>query len=68
MQQNVKQEQPTARGGGHLQGAPSVTEFMTYRLYIQAELVNCCRQVQQKQACLLQLWDPGVDSILCAGG
>ena len=25
-------EQPTARGGGHLQGAPSVPEFMTYQL------------------------------------
>ena len=59
--------------GGHLQGAPNVTELMIYQPYIQAELVNLCRQFQQKQseclaACLLQLWYPGVDSILCAGG
>ena len=58
---------------GHLQGAPNVTEFMIYQPYIQAELVNLCRQFQQKQgeclaAYLLQLWYPGVNSILCAGG
>ena len=48
VQQKVKREQPMAQAG-HPQGAPNVTEFMIYQPYIQAELVNLCRQFQQKQ-------------------
>ena len=34
---------------GHLQGAPSVTEFMTYQLYTQVELVDLGKQFQQSK-------------------
>jgi hypothetical protein len=43
VQQKVKHEQLTAQGR-HPQRAPSVTEFVTYQPYTQAELVNLCKK------------------------
>ena len=43
VQQKVKHEQPVAQRG-HPQGSPSVTEYMTYQPYTQAELVNLGKQ------------------------
>ena len=34
---------------GHLQGAPSVTAFMTYQLYTQVELVDLGKQFGQSK-------------------
>ena len=48
IQQKVKREQPMVQGG-HPQGAPIVTEFMTYRPYTQAELVDLGKQFWRKQ-------------------
>ena len=64
VQQKVKYEQPMAQGG-HPQGAPNMTEFMTYWPYTHVELVDLGKQFQQTQggpllAWLLQLWDTEV--------
>lgn len=47
-QHEVKREQPVVQGG-HPQGAPSVTEFMTYQLYTQMELVDLGKQFWQSK-------------------
>ena len=41
--QKVKHEQPVAQGG-LLQGAPNVTEFMTYQSHTQVELIDLDKQ------------------------
>ena len=43
VQQKVKHEQLTAQER-HPQRPPSVTEFVTYQPYTQAELVNLCKK------------------------
>lgn len=66
----LKHEQPRAPGR-QLQGAPNVTEFTTYQPYTEAELVDLGKQFLQRlgellAAGLLQLWDLGVDGIICS--
>ena len=48
VQQKVKHKQPMDQEG-HLHGAPSVTEFMTYHLYTQVELVDLGKQFRQSK-------------------
>ena len=59
-------------GWGHPQGALSVTDFMMYWSYTQAELIDLGMWFWQKQgkpleAWLLWLWDTGLDSIIWVG-
>ena len=72
VQQKVKDHRPKIVGVRRPQGAPSVTESTTYRPHNQVELVNSGKQFRQKQgeplaAWLLQLWDRGVDGVICSG-
>ena len=72
VQQKVKDHRPKIVGVRRPQGAPSVTESTTYRPHTQVELVNSGKQFRQKQgeplaAWLLQLWDRGVDGVICSG-
>ena len=55
VQQKEKHEQPVTQGA-HPQGAPSATEFTTYRPYTQAELVDLGKKFWQKQGETLAAW------------
>ena len=55
VQQKVKREQPMAQGG-HPQGAPNVTEFMTYQPYTHADLVNLGQLFWQTHREPLAVW------------
>ena len=57
VQQKVKYEQPVAQvRWGHPQGAPDVTEFMTYQPYTQTELVDLGKWFREMQGKTLAAW------------
>ena len=65
VQQKEKHEQPVTQGA-HPQGAPSVTEFTTYRPHIQAELVDRYA-ISAKARGTPDSRYSGVDSTTCLG-
>ena len=70
IQQKVKHEQPLGPGGV-AQGALILTALTAYTPYTPVELRDLCKQCRQRPgesilAWLLQLWDEGADSIICA--
>ena len=55
VQHKVKHKQPMAQGR-HPQGAPNVTEFMTYQPLTQAQWINLGKQIQEGHGETLATW------------
>ena len=72
VQQEVKDQQPKTVGWGILKGSPVWLGPRHIDHITQVKLINSGKQFWQKQgeplaAQLLQLWDRGVDGIICSG-